>query len=231
MVAFQHDFLERLATVQRIDSDSGRAYRITEGVVYPSVTTILSELPNKDIERWKKWKGPEEAEKIRVRAADRGSALHSSVEAYLLNKSFNIESPWDRAMFSRIKPVLDTRLNKIKLLEAPLYSHDLHMAGTIDCLADFDGKLTIVDFKSSTKTKKEQNISNYFAQTGAYWHMVKERYLLSAEQCAIIISTEDLNVAQVFVKTPKYCFGILRAYVKSLVEYRRLRKDDQTSNS
>lgn len=218
---FEHAFLERLP-VRQINLPSGRVYEVADGVQYPSVTNILSQLPNPGIEKWKKWKGPEEAERIKKRATDRGTALHSAVEQYLLNDPIKIESPWERAMFSRIKPVLKDRLNNIRLLEAPLYSHGLRMAGTIDCLADFDGKLTIVDFKTSTNAKKEEYLSGYYAQCGAYWYMVKEKYLLSAEQCAILVATEDLNVAQVFIKPPKECFGILKAYVQSLVEYRRI---------
>lgn len=216
---FKLDLLEPVH-IRQINLDEGRIYQLESGQVYPSITRILSELPNTAIEAWKLRMG-DKAEVIRKRATDRGSALHGHIERYLRNQDLSIQDTFEKIVFSRIRPVLLERLDNIRLIENSLYSDKMRLAGTIDCLADFDGKLSIIDFKTSNGLKKEAWLRTYYAQTGAYWQMVKERYLLRALQCVIIVVNEELNVPQIFIREPEECFTVLKGYVQELVKYRR----------
>ena len=89
----------------------------------------------------------------------------------------------------------------MRALEAPLWSHNLRLAGRVDCVAEFDGKLSIIDFKGWTRKKNPSKISNYFCQATAYSIMWKEMMGENIEQIVVLISSED-GANQIFVKNP-----------------------------
>ena len=178
--------------LERVDSPSGRKYITPEGKSYQSVTTFLGNEAKDDIDAWRKAIGETEADKISKRAAGRGTKLHDNIEKYLLNE--NVEFPLiskltDYPLFRSVKPLID-EIDNIRLLESPLYSHTLKLAGTIDCFADFRTIPSIIDFKSSTKLKDKYEIDSYFLQTACYSLMVEERYGIKVNQLVIIIATE-----------------------------------------
>ena len=184
-------------------TDHGRFYTTPEGNVYPSVTTVLGTLSDKAIKGWRKRVGEDEAKRISEHAANRGTDLHSVLESYLKNET--LPFPTDpaskvRIMFNRMKRPL-TAVNNIIAQEIPLYSDVLQMAGRCDLIAEYNGVLSVIDFKSTTKAKKQEWITGYFLQTTAYSLMLEERTGLKAEQLVIMMSGEDDCSSQAFVDT------------------------------
>jgi len=138
---------------------------------------------------WRKAVGEEEANRISSRAARRGTAIHSLCEDYLLNKEVN-PTPFDLEVFNSIKPHLN-RINNVHCLETQLYSDHLQVAGTVDCIAEFDGRLSIIDFKTSKRVKSRDDIHGYFMQTSAYAVMFEERTGIPVDRLVIIMSVDD----------------------------------------
>jgi genome maintenance exonuclease 1 len=188
--------------------DGKRYYFAPDGGQYPSVTTVLGE--NKDktfLQKWIDTVGEEKAEQIKVQAGNRGTALHTICEDYLLNKDVYPEGvmPANIMTFSNLKPMLDKRVGKVFAVEAPLYSKKLNTAGRTDCIAEFDGVVSIVDFKTSLKPKKEEWIQDYFLQATCYSLMAEALTDLKIPQIAIIITVDGQPEPQVFVKN-KYLY-------------------------
>jgi len=181
--------------------NGGRYYVTPSGEKYPSITTVLSILSKKAIMEWRKRVGAEEANKISTQAARRGTNVHQMCEDYLNNKTYITEKtmPVDKEMFATLKPILDERINNIHTQEATLYSDYLGVAGRVDCIAEFDGRLSVIDFKTSRKLKKKEWISNYFQQASAYCVMYEERTGIPIDQIVILIAVDD-EQPQVFIE-------------------------------
>lgn len=182
-------------------TETGRTYRTPEGINLPSITTVLSILSRDSIAKWRKRVGEEEADRISYRASTRGTAVHEIIEKYLDNKEDYRDgyTPDIIESFINIKPVLDGRIGRIYAQEAPLYSTHLGVAGRVDCVAEFDGKLSIIDFKTSKKPKQMKWITNYFMQESAYAIMWEERTGTPITQLVTIIAV-DQNEPQVFIE-------------------------------
>ena len=182
-------------------TDTGRTYKCPDGSSFNSVTTVLKVLSEDAIQAWRRRVGEDVANKIGVRAANRGTAVHSIIELYLDN---NVEYDKDvmpdvLSTFKDVQPVLDEHISEILGLEAPLYSKHLKLAGRVDCVGVFDNKLSIIDFKTSRKIKKKEWIHNYFAQASAYAIMFEERTGIPVPQLVIIIAVDNQE-PQVFVE-------------------------------
>ena len=180
-------------------TSTGRKYQCPDGVSYPSVTTVLSILSEDAIRAWRKRIGEVEANKISHRAATRGTAVHSIIEDYINNKEDYTEGYMPNVIenFKDVKGILDERIGKVYAQEVPLYSSHLGLAGRVDCVAEFDGVLSIVDFKTSRKLKKKEWIEGYFIQESAYAVMWEERTGMPIVNLVTIISV-DGEEAQVF---------------------------------
>lgn len=186
---FVHELFDRPVLEQITRDDGVRHYRLPTGEMYPSVTTMLSARDSSWLEDWKKRVGEDQAREIAGQAKVRGTAIHNIAEKYLLNDpawtkgaaSFNLTS------FRKIKPLLDADLSKIYGIEIPLYSHHLKTAGTCDLIGVWKGKPAILDFKTSTRIKKEEKIENYFIQTTAYSLMVEELFGLRIDSIVIMM--------------------------------------------
>lgn len=188
------------ADLEATTTDSGRTYKIPDGQHYPSVTTVLGSIKNEGLENWKKRVGSKECNRIMHHAATRGTAFHEAVERYCKNeKDYFVknEMPHVKAMFRSIEPELH-RIGIIAAIEAPLYSDRLKLAGRVDMIADFDGKPSIVDLKTSSHRKKAESISNYFLQTTAYSLMFEERTGVRLEDLVIIMAVENDPAPLVF---------------------------------
>jgi hypothetical protein len=177
-----------------------RHYRTPEGNAYPSITTCLSILSKQAIMEWRKRVGEEEANKISTQAARRGTNVHQMCEDYINNeldpKKF---MPNERYMFNSIKPVIDENINNVYAQEVALYSDYLGVAGRVDCIAEWNGKLSVIDFKTSRKPKKKEQIGNYFQQASAYCVMWEERTGIPINQTVILIAVDD-EEPQVFIE-------------------------------
>ena len=178
----------------------GRKYFTETGASYPSVTTVLGVLSKASIMAWRKRVGAEEANKISRQASTRGTKIHALCEDVLNNKDVEIDdmSLLDQEMFKSFRPVLD-RIDNIHCQEVALYSDHLRMAGRVDCIGEFDGKLSVIDFKTSSKPKKKEWIENYFAQAAAYGIMYEERTGIPVSQSVILIAVEG-HEPQIFVE-------------------------------
>ena len=184
-----------------VTTEKGRQYRTPEGINLPSITTVLSILSRESIAKWRARVGHEEANRISHRASSRGTRVHEIVEKYINNEE-NFKdgyTPDIISSFTDLKPILDARIGRVYAQEAPLYSNHLGVAGRVDCVADFDGKLSIIDFKTSMRPKRYDYVTNYFMQETAYAIMWEERTGLPITQLVTIISVDN-NDPQVFVE-------------------------------
>jgi len=180
-----HEFEE----LKRIDSDAGRVYETPTGLRYPSVTAVTGMLGKDSIMEWRKRVGEEEANRISQKASKRGTAIHALCEDYLYGKELNI-NPFDHEMFSSIKPHLDA-IDNIHALESKLYSNHLSVAGTVDCIGEYEGRLSVIDFKTSSRVKSSDDISNYFMQCSAYAVAFEERTGIPVSRLTIIMGVDD----------------------------------------
>lgn len=177
-----------------VTGETGRYYVTEDGERYFSVTTVTGFEKSQFFAEWRR-KNPEESKRV----TRRGNNLHSIIEDYLNNKVVN---PSDDVMdlFVRMLPMLH-KIDNIHAQEVPLWSKLLKLAGRVDCVAEYDGKLSIIDFKGSTRHKRESDIQNYFQQATAYAVMWQERTGQSIEQIVILISNED-GTTQELVRKP-----------------------------
>ena len=131
-----------------------RLYLTPEGNKYPSITTVLGWFSAKSIAQWRKRVGSEAANKITTQASRRGTSVHQLCEDYLNNIEIDYKKllPTDMELFRILKPVLDEGVEDIYAQELGMYSDHLGLAGTVDCVANYNGKLSIIDFKTSRQT-------------------------------------------------------------------------------
>jgi genome maintenance exonuclease 1 len=186
MKTFIHHEFSKL---ERIDSPEGRLYKTPSGRAYPSVTTVTGLHSQKSIMEWRKKVGEEAANAISSRAAGRGTRIHQHCEDYLLGEHVEPDI-FDQDIFKSIRPELD-RIDNIHALESPLYSNHLEVAGTVDCIAEYNGKLAVIDFKTSSKLKNREWIHGYFMQTSAYAVMFEELTGIPIGKLIIIIAVDN----------------------------------------
>ena len=187
--------------LEAITTDKGRRYVMADGSHYPSITTVLSILSEDGIAAWRKRVGHEEADKISFRASTRGTAVHEIIERYIDNKEDYRDGFMPNVVsdFFSIKPILDSRIGKVYAQEVPLYSDYLGVAGRVDCVAEFDGQLSIIDFKTSRRFKSRNHVTNYFQQEAFYAIAWEERTGIPITQLVTLIVVDD-GSTQVFVE-------------------------------
>ena len=207
--------------VDPINKDGVRYYPIPGAdKYYPSVTSITSFKNAAFFAGWRKKIGEDEANRITARATQRGTAFHSIAEDYI-NGELDLDkyldnNPLSVRMFQSAKDTLN-RINNIHCLEAFLYSHYLGLAGRVDCIAEFDGELAVIDFKTSTKEKKEEHIENYFVQETAYAAMFLERTGIEVKKIVTLIATEEGSI-QIFQKHNLDDYlQLLKSYIEEFV--------------
>lgn len=188
----KHDF----PALQQTTTGYGRTYSFN-GVRYPSVTSVTGLHSAAAIAEWRKKVGAEEANRISSKASKRGTSVHSLCEAYL--KGDVPIPPWsDIEVFNSLTPHLD-KIDNIHCMETPLISHHLKVAGTVDVIGEYDGAMSVIDFKTSLKPKLEEWVHGYFMQTAAYSFMFWEMSKILVENLVIIIGVDD-NPPQVFTQ-------------------------------
>lgn len=199
---FEYDMLD-FAALQRIDGPT-RLYETPEGKRYPSVTAVLGKMTDKSaLDAWKKRVGDEEAARVSARAATRGTNVHTMCENYVLGNEIDMSMPHNMMMFRQIKMVLDEKVDMIRATECTLFSDHLKIAGTCDLIADYDGRLSIIDYKTSAKLKRKEWIEGYFLQASLYAYMLWEMTGIHVKDIVIIIGVDDSLDAQVFVERPQ----------------------------
>ena len=188
---FNHVPVE-IGKLVQVNAKGGRYYETPSGAKYPSVTSVTRLHNLESIQAWKDKVGEEEAGKISRRALARGNKIHSLAEKYLLNEG-DLSDDFSKADFGVMIPYLD-KINNIHCLETQLYSDHLKTAGTVDCIGEYDGKLTVIDFKTSAKLKKREWVKDYFMQCSAYAVMYEERTGTPIERLLLIINVEDEGI-------------------------------------
>lgn len=208
--------LPKLTAVQL---NGARWYEVPSGTKYKSVSTLMSSLSNDSIMEWKRRVGEEEANKISKRATTFGTAIHKIIEDYIDNKEEYIDfaKPEEKWVFNSVKEYID-RIDSVYCQEAELYSDVLRLAGRTDCIAQYEGVDSIIDFKTARKMKKESYIESYFLQTTCYSLMFEERTGIKIPQIVIILMTYTGEI-QVFKKQRKDYFQRLKEVLQN--EFRR----------
>jgi genome maintenance exonuclease 1 len=205
-----------LQPLEREHVDGVRYYKVPdeeELIKMVSITSVTSHF-NKDIFiNWRKRVGNEKADKITKAATTRGTDMHTLTEHYLKNDNLPSVPPISEFLFKIAKRKLNL-INNIYALEGPLYSRQLGIAGTVDCIAEYDGELAIIDFKTSKKPKPREWIEHYFVQAMAYGCMLYEMKNISIKKLVIIMACEN-GECVVYEETDK------SKYIKLLGEYIR----------
>ena len=191
-MAFDHVELD-LQPLEREHIDGVRYYKIPdeeELVKMVSITSVTSHFNKEIFVKWRKRVGNEEADKITKAATARGTDMHTLTEHYLKNEELPEVRPISDFLFKIAKGKLN-KINNIYALEGPLYSKELGIAGTVDCIAEYDGELAIIDFKTSKKPKPRDWIEHYFVQCMAYGCMLYEMTGISIKKLVIIMACEN----------------------------------------
>ena len=203
-MTFKHELVQ-LKELNTKSSDTGRFYETPEGQSYPSVTTITGLLSKASILAWRQRVGDSKADAITKAATTRGNKVHKMAEMYLRNEMasqinlFEDPMPHIENMFFQLTELLDNSIGIINAIEAPLYSDQLKVGGRVDVIAEWDGELAVIDFKTSSKPKKESWIDGYFMQSSAYALMFEELTGIKINKIVIAIAIEN-NRSQVFIK-------------------------------
>jgi genome maintenance exonuclease 1 len=216
MHKFEKNTLEiELPQLSVIETDGKRMYVTPEGNKYPSVTTVTGWKKREFFAEWRK-KNPEESKY----ALQRGNDFHTIIEKYLQNEEVERHSDSKtQKMFEQLKPELHN-INKILCQEVALWSNHLKLAGRVDCIAEYNGKLSIIDFKTSKKMKDEFEIEEYFLQATCYAIMLEERTGIQISNIVILMSCDDGSTL-VFEQKPK-------KYIKKLLETIEIYTKDNT---
>lgn len=197
-----------------------RHYESPNGILLPSVTTVLSLLSDKGIGDWRKRVGEVEANKIMTRASTNGTDMHTIIENFLSNKATeSTTNPISVKLFEQIKPEL-LKINNIRAQEIQLYSENMGVAGRVDCVAEYDGVLSVIDFKSAKQKKKKEWILKYFLQATCYAIMFEELTKTKVDQIVVLISAEDKTVESYVENKEQYITQLM-----DVIEDYRLRKE------
>jgi genome maintenance exonuclease 1 len=199
---FEYELLE-FAELQRIDGPT-RFYETPKGNRYPSVTAVLGKMTDKSaLEAWRKRDGEDEAARVSARASTRGTNIHTMCENYVLGNDIDTSMPHNMMMFNQIKKVLDEKVDMVRATECTLFSDHLKLAGSCDLIADYDGRLSIIDYKTSAKLKRKDWIEGYFLQASLYSYMLWEMTGILVKDIVIIIGVDDSLESQIFVERPQ----------------------------
>lgn len=188
-----------------INIDGKRIYHISEEQYYPSITTMLGhtlETEKKNIlEAWKNRIGKKEADKISTDACNRGTNIHLLLERYLRNEDLDIKSFKDEhiKLFNSLKLYLK-RINKIYGQEVVLFSDTLGIAGRCDLVAEYDGELAIIDYKTSSRVKSSKEIGDYWIQACFYAISHNEMFNTNIKKLIIMMGVEN-KLPMIFKKT------------------------------
>jgi genome maintenance exonuclease 1 len=215
---FNHIDIE-LPQLERETIDGVRYYSVPdeeELLKLVSITSITSHFNREIFVNWRKKVGEEEAEKITKAATSRGTDMHSLVENYLDNKDLPSVAPMADFLFKIAKTNLN-RINNIYALEGSLYSKQLGIAGTVDCIAEYNGELAIIDFKTSKKPKPREWIEHYFVQCMAYGCMLYELTGISVKKLVIIMACENGECVVYEERDKSKYIKLLGKYIRKFV--------------
>ena len=182
-----------LSPLERETIDGVRFYKVPdedEFLKLVSITSVTSHWSREKFAKWRKKVGEKKANDITRKATARGTDMHTMTEHYLLNEDLPKVAPMGDMLFKIAKPTLN-KIDNIHALEGSLYSKELGVAGTVDCIAEYDGELSVIDFKTSKAPKPRDWIDGYFVQAAAYACMYYELTGVAVKKLVIIMACED----------------------------------------
>tara|TARA_E500000318_G_C3512903_1_gene193075 strand:- start:203 stop:865 length:663 start_codon:yes stop_codon:yes gene_type:complete len=194
-----------------VQEDGKRFYLTPSGKKYPSMTTVLQLMTAQGIAKWRARVGDEVANKVSAQASRRGTLMHKLCEDYVNNEEVDTESlmPLDLQNFNALKEQMDKHFGKVYGQEIALYSDFLEMAGRVDCIAEYKGKLSIIDYKTSKKVKKRSNIKNYFMQAAGYAVMFEEIFKKPINNLVILMSVDHEGVVEFVEKRDDHIHDLI----------------------
>mgnify|MGYP005691728449 FL=1 len=207
--------------IERETIDGVRYYKVfgTEELVkMPSITSVISWRNRNKFKAWRKKVGETVANNITRKATHRGTDAHTLIEEYLNNsETFSDVLPLSQYLFKQAKPELN-KIDNILCQETALYSTQLGIAGSVDCIAEFDGELAVIDFKTSAKPKPREWIEDYFVQCAAYACMLYEMKGIMVKKFVIIMTCEDGECVVYEERDKKKYINLLSEYIREFVE-------------
>lgn len=198
------NLLEESVIVQHNSETDGRHYSTPTGGYYPSVTSIVGILNEKHINAWINRVGEEEATRVKKEASEHGTRWHDLMEKSLREGLQTI--PFGKEFFAVYPMIVNEvypKISNIRAIEHRMWSDTVACAGTVDLIADYDGVLSIIDWKTASHEKKPSDVMSYWMQTAAYAIMLKERHGLEAEQLVLVINEYDQSYS-VYTQPSKY---------------------------
>ena len=206
-----------------------RFYLTPEGGIFPSITTVLSVRKKEGLSEWRKRVGDDVANYISRTAAHRGTKVHQMVEDFLNNQEVEKDNraflPF--CLFQQLKPHLEANINNIYAQECGLWSDKYQVAGRVDCIAEYNGVPSIIDFKTSRSERNDDWNLDYYIQASAYAEMFEERTGTPIEQIVILVVTEDGQVQEFIKKKHDY----LPLLVETIEEFVSQWENENEENS
>jgi genome maintenance exonuclease 1 len=204
-----------------------KRFYVTPDGLYPSITTVLNVRKREGLAEWRKRVGEDVANYIARTAATRGTKVHQMCEDFLNNNEVVQDNreflPW--CLFSQLKPVLEKSINNIYAQECGLWSDKYKVAGRVDCIAEYNGVPSIIDFKTSRSERNDEYNELYYIQASAYAEMFEERTGIPVEQIVILVVTEDGQVQEFIKKKYDYLPKLVETIEQFVSEWE---KEDAT---
>ena len=199
--------------------DGVRYYDTPDGKKLVSITSVISHYNREIFREWRARVGNEEANKVTKQATSRGTDMHTLVEHYIKNEDLPTVQPLSEFLFKQAKPDLD-KIDNIHAIEQSLFSYELGVAGSVDCIAEYEGELAVIDFKTSKKPKPRKWIDHYFVQCAAYACMLYEMTGIMVKKFVIIMSCEDGECVVYEEYDKRKYINLLSKYIREFVEFK-----------
>jgi len=199
--------------------DGVRYYDTPDGKKLVSITSVISHYNREVFRSWRAKVGNEEANRVTKQATSRGTDMHTLAECYLKNMNLPPVQPLSEYLFKQAKSELD-RIGNIHAIEQSLFSHELGVAGSVDCIAEYDGELAVIDFKTAKKPKPRKWIDSHFVQCAAYACMLYEMTGIMVKKFVIIMSCENGEVEIYEEYDKRKYINLLSKYIREFVEFK-----------
>lgn len=173
------------------------------GQIYPSVSKILAatkpESDRQALQRWRKKVGYQQAQKISTAACKRGTSLHTAIKYYLERKPLP-EDVEDNDFWHSIQLVL-AAVENVHLIESAVYHQRCQYAGVVDCLGEWEGELCVFDWKTASKPKKVEWITDYCLQITAYTAAINDLYDVNIDRASVVIALSDRQAQSFYLNS------------------------------